>query len=96
MPVIEHPTHPHGVRDAEYRYGCFNRAPFRERLEMQDGWNVEGTRETVVMPFRMSRECRYDRSLYDSACAGCMHAGSGEAYIEQQNHLITKEHHAHQ
>ena len=30
MPVIEHPTHPHGVRDAEYRYGCFNRAPFRD------------------------------------------------------------------
>ena len=85
MPVIEHPVHSHGVRDADYRYGCHNRAPFRERLEMQDGWTAEGAREVVVMPFRMSHECRYDRSLSDSACLGCKHAGSGERYIAEQN-----------
>ena len=84
MPVIEHQVHEHGVRDADYRYGCHTRAPFSERLEMQDGWNVEGTRETVMMSFRMSRECRYDRSLSDSACAGCCHAGSGERYVTEQ------------
>lgn len=51
---------------------------------MQDGWTVEGTRETVVMPFRMSSECRYDRSLSDQHCTGCVHAGSGESYVNEQ------------
>ena len=87
MPVIEHPVHRHGVRDVEHRYGCHNRAPFRETVEVQDGWNADGTRRTVQAPFRMARECRYDRSLDDSACAGCMHAGSGEQYVAE---LLTK------
>lgn len=82
MPVIEHPIHQHGIRDAEHRYGCHNRAPFRETVEVQDGWNADGTRRTVEMTFRMARECRYDRSLDDSACAGCMHAGSGERHFK--------------
>ena len=82
MPVIEHQVHEHGVRDADYRYGCHNRAPFLDRVEMQDGWHVEGTRKVVAVPFRMSGECRYDRSLSDSACAGCMHAGSGERHFK--------------
>ena len=85
MPVIEHPVHQHGVRDADYRYGCHNRVAFLDRVEMQDGWNVEGTRKVVAVPFRMSGECRYDRSLSDSACFGCHRAGSGERYISEQN-----------
>ena len=84
MPVVEHPIHEHGIRDAEHRYGCFNRPPFREVVEAQDGWHADGTRRTVEMTFRMARECRYDRSLDDSACAGCMHAGSGERYVAEQ------------
>ena len=44
----------------------------------------------------MSMECRYDKSLSDTRCSGCKHAGSGEAYIEQQNHLITESQHANQ
>ena len=78
MPVIYHPVHEHGVRDAEHRYGCHNRPPYLETV------TVEGWRGTVSWPFRMSRECRYDRSLDDSACAGCMHAGSGERYVAEQ------------
>jgi hypothetical protein len=66
MPVIDHPVHEHGVRDAEHRYGCWNRAPFKDIVEVKgESW-----------PFRMSRECRYDRSLDDNACAGCQRAGS--------------------
>ena len=84
MPVIEHPVHEHGVRDAEHRYGCYNRAPYSETLVVRNGWRIDGTRRTVEIPFRMSRECRYDRSLDDSACAGCMHAGSGERYVAEQ------------
>lgn len=79
MPVIEHPVHQHGVRDAEHRYGCWNRAPFKERVWL-DHW-----RGQVAFLFRMSRECRYDRSLDDSACAGCRHAGSGERYVAEQS-----------
>ncbi len=82
MPVIDHPVNAHGVRDAEHRYGCHNRAPFRDTV------TTEGWRGPVSWPFRMSRECRYDRSLSDSACAGCMHAGSGERYVQEQEQRI--------
>lgn len=74
MPVVDHPVHKHGVRDVEHRYGCWNRAPFKEIVKSGDhSW-----------PFRMSRECRYDRSLDDRACAGCIYAGSGERYVNEQ------------
>lgn len=49
MPVADHAIHPHGVRDAEHRYGCHNRAPFRETV------TTEGWRGPVSWPFRMSR-----------------------------------------
>ncbi|MEN9923933.1 MAG: hypothetical protein RL268_59 [Pseudomonadota bacterium] len=75
MPVIDHPVHAHGVRDAEQRYGCHNRPAFKEIVAI-NSWSY--------WPFRMSRECRYDRSLSDSACAGCCHAGSGERYVAEQ------------
>ena len=78
MPVIEHPVHEHGVRDAEHRYGCWNRPPFREWCESSSPFDASH------WPHRMSRECRYDRSLDDSACAGCCHAGSGERYVAEQ------------
>ncbi len=74
MPVIDHPVHEHGMRDAEHRYSCHNRAPFRETV----------TNRYTSWPFRMSRECRYDRSLSDGACAGCIYAGSGERYVAEQ------------
>ena len=78
MPVIEHPVHQHGVRDAEHRYGCHNRPQFLEVVTV-DGW-----RGPVSWHHRFSRECRYERSLSDSACAGCCHAGSGERYVAEQ------------
>lgn len=79
MPVVDHPVHTHGVRDAEHRYGCWGRAPFKETV-IAEGW-----RGSASWPHRFSRECRYDRSLSDSACAGCCHAGSGERYIQEQD-----------
>ena len=82
MPVIEHPVHQHGVRDAEHRYGCHNRAPMREWCEASSSNPFKVN--AAHWPFRMSRECRYDSSLSDSACAGCMHAGSGERYVAEQ------------
>ena len=74
MPVVDHPVHKHGVRDVEHRYGCHNRAPFKEVVtSAETSWS-----------FRMSRECRYDRSLDDRSCAGCIYAGSGERYVKEQ------------
>lgn len=75
MPVADHPVHASTIRDAEHRYGCHNRAPYRETSVVQDGWNDDGTRRMINIRFRMSRDCRYDRSLDDSACNGCKHAG---------------------
>lgn len=74
MPVAEVAVGLGSSVDAEHRYRCHNRPPYRETVEHSQGG--------VSWPFRMSRECRYDRSLSDRFCAGCKHAGSGEAWIE--------------
>lgn len=78
MPVVDHQVHPHGVRDDGHRYGCFNRKPFKKTVVVEDWQGV------YRWPFRMSMECRYDRSETDPACAGCKHIGSGAEYIRTQ------------
>lgn len=77
MPVVEVNVRLSSSVGSEHRYGCFNRPAYRETVEHSQG----GT----SWPFRMSHECRYDRSTKDSACAGCCHAGNGERYIAEQN-----------
>lgn len=72
MPVADHPVHQHGVRDADHRYGCYNRAPYRETVTHSQGG--------VSWPFRMSRDCRYDRAMADNACAGCCWAQDHKEY----------------
>lgn len=64
---------------------------------LQDGWmpaviDGEPTRlpRMIDIEFRMSNECRYDRSLSDNACAGCRHAGSGERYVAAQEQAIAR------
>ena len=74
MPVAEVEVGLGSSVGQEHRYGCFNRPPYKETVEHSQGG--------ASWPFRMSRECRYDRSLSDRFCAGCKHAGSGEAWIE--------------
>ena len=82
MPVADHPVHQHGIRDADHRYGCYNGAPYRETMAVQDGWNADGTRRMKDSPFRMSRDCRYDRAMTDSACAGCCWAQDHKEYTQ--------------
>ena len=74
MPVAEVEVRLGSSVGSEHRYGCFNRPPYLETVEHSQGG--------ASWPFRMSRECRYDRSLSDRFCQGCKHAGSGEAWIE--------------
>ena len=74
MPVAEVEVRLGSSVDAEHRYRCHNRPPYLETVQHSQGG--------ASWPFRMSRECRYDRSLSDRFCQGCKHAGSGEAWIE--------------
>lgn len=74
MPVAEVEVRLGSSVGTEHRYSCFNRPPYKETVEHSQGG--------VSWPFRMSRECRYDRSLSDRFCAGCKHTGSGEAWVE--------------
>lgn len=77
MPVVEVVVRPGSSVGPEHRYHCHNRpAFFRQTVESSHG---------DTWPYRMSNECRYDRSLSDRFCAGCCHAGSGEQYISEQN-----------
>lgn len=57
--------------------GCFNRAPFAQRIRMQDGWAESETSRRPVMievPFVMAKDCRYthtDLGQQDEKCLGC-------------------------
>ena len=73
MPVVEVKVRPSSSVGPEHRYGCFSRPAFKQTVESSHG---------ETWPYRMSNECRYDRSLSDRFCQGCKHAGSGEAWIE--------------
>ena len=57
--------------------GCFNRAPFAQRIRMQDGWaESEPSRHPVMreVPFVMAKDCRYTHTTLgqqDEKCQGC-------------------------
>ena len=63
-------------------YGCYNRPPFKQTTEVQDGWAVVGdaraTTETTrfptmrTIPFRMSQECNYTHTELGQADKGCI------------------------
>lgn len=80
MPVVDYPVHPHGIRNADYRYGCWNRPDrFLETCSSSHG---------DTWQFRMSNECRYDMSNTDNGCRDCKHALTGYKYVirdEAQN-----------
>lgn len=88
MPVEDHPIHESVKQNKDAVYGCYNRPNFLASFfsSLSKCW----------IPFRMSNECRYDRSLKDSKCGGCRRRGSGEAYDKKvrdavQNTFQTKE-----
>lgn len=80
MPVIDHPTHEKTIGGE--RYGCHNRKPLEKAYLGKDGYSFHGRLRVRIVIHNMSTECRYDQSLTDAKCAGCKHAGSGEAYAE--------------
>ena len=95
MAVIDHPVHKMTQFDDTHRYGCHNRKDLMEayyapnRAAGTDGYKPTWWLERIRIPFTMSRECRYDRSLKDAWCDGCKHRGSGEAYDAKVRELAS-------
>ncbi len=95
MPVEDHAVHKKTKFDDTHRYGCHNRKDFVEsyyapnRRAGANGYEPTFYMERVRIPFTMSRECRFDRSLQDPWCEGCKHRGSGEAYDAKVRELAS-------
>lgn len=67
MPVEDHPVHESTKKPADYKYGCWNRGKFEDGYWAHP-WAATGA---VWVPFRMSKECKFDMSATDRACFGC-------------------------
>jgi hypothetical protein len=55
-------------------YGCFDRAPFRPTVRVQQGWTADGRRKMEFIPFAMTTDCQYrhtELGQRDSGCDGC-------------------------
>jgi hypothetical protein len=85
MPVVDHEIHSMTQFNDTKRYGCHNRGAYAGAY-MAHPWAATGGKWTE---YRMSRECRYDRSLKDPWCADCKHRGSGEAYDAKVRELAS-------
>lgn len=91
MPVIPHPTHPDTVQNPEAKYLCNGKPRVRHLLRVKTGYDIHGNLGMQFIKDFGSLECRYDRSLQDVKCAGCQHAGSGEAYAAHVKEQSLKE-----
>ena len=57
-------------------HGCHNRQiPGSIPIMVQSGWTEDGRRNMVEIPYRNSKDCRYDLKLSDKFCNGCVHIG---------------------
>ena len=61
-----------------HKNGCHNRAPLREEIRTQDGWNGYGSAyriaEMRTYPVPMTKECQYTKTelgKVDAGCDGC-------------------------
>lgn len=62
----------------EHRHGCYNRAPFKNTVMVQDGYESGRTPKGAIriphmveIPDPMSRDCKYDMRDTDPSCMGC-------------------------
>ena len=67
MPVIDHPIHPSTQKGEDFRYGCWNREPFKAGY-VAHPWSI-----AKYIPHNMSTSCKYDLSNKDPNCQGCKH-----------------------
>lgn len=76
MPVDDHPVHESTKKSADYKYGCNNKKrPSGGYYAPNRSYGFDGTFtvELKWIPFVMSKECKYDLSQTDRACADCKH-----------------------
>lgn len=62
------------ITTAPRLYGCNNRPPFHETLDVQDGWHSDGTRLMVPIPATHTKDCAHARmglAQTDPACNNC-------------------------
>ena len=83
MPVLDSNPHEITKRTEATPYGCVTRVfrdsyPLKVRDYTIDGNSYEMFDKQVV--HKMSRECRYDKSLTDPRCRTCLQRGLGEEY----------------
>lgn len=71
MPADDTYSVVHPLTVAADRYGCWNRDRFKASLQVQDGWRSNGTRNTKIVPFTLSRDCMHDKKRSDPRCHGC-------------------------
>lgn len=86
-PVMDHEVHEKVRVGSEFSYGCNNRLRnFKTHYFATDRiYFANGNFRSIdcAVPHTMSHECRFDLSLTDPACNGCIHRGSGESYAEK-------------
>lgn len=93
MPVIDHDVHPSTMKGPDFRYGCWNRKPFKKGyfaphrfMPVKDAKASFHNQAFVIkakwIDHNMSSACRYDMSISDPNCTDCKHRGSGEAYAQ--------------
>ena len=80
MPVDDHPVHPSTKKGPDFRYGCWNRAEYKDayrapqRRHGSNGYIAIFEYEAVLVPNRMSRECMTAKTGWaatDPCCEGC-------------------------
>lgn len=85
MAVLTHEVHEKVKIALNKPYGCNG---FEKRVEgywvQERSYQSNGTWVLLdkFIPYRMSKECRYDMSLTDPRCENCKNRGSGEKYNE--------------
>ncbi len=83
MPVEDSPVHPSTKIGLDYRYGCWNRKPFKAtypaivRKYSDDMRKLLGF-QVVDVEHRLTTDCRYDLSAADPYCNSCQLARKKE------------------
>jgi hypothetical protein len=79
MPVADHPVHPHGIRLAGYKAGCYNRTGFADGYWAKDGYDMATDEQTGVtyavqkmvwVKHVMTTDCQIGRNPL-TECSGC-------------------------
>jgi hypothetical protein len=80
VPGLDHAVSAITRRTDADPYLCNGLPRERKLVPVQDGWTEDGRRNIVYYEDFGSVPCRYDMSLSDRRCFGCVHGGTGEQY----------------